>query len=131
MDYLLHLFILLISVQSDGRAPSAGQRVGPVVGPEGGKYPGGDNPNPNPNLNPSNPHNSNLNNPNIPGNQGPRVGPPGVRPPGNVSWSSEEMQRMLLNRPDVKAQAQAIMSSRTLQDADKKLQIRELLKKLR
>ena len=55
-----------------------------------------------------------------------------ARPSGaNVSWSSEEMQRMLLNRPDVKAQAQAIMGSRTLQDADKKLQIKELLKKLR
>ena len=54
------------------------------------------------------------------------------RPTGtNVSWSSEEMQRLLLNRPDVKAQAQAIMGSRTLQDADKKLQIKELLKKLR
>ena len=48
-----------------------------------------------------------------------------------VSWSSEEMQRMLLKRPDVKAQAQAIMSSRTLQEADKKVQIKELLKKLR
>lgn len=52
-------------------------------------------------------------------------------PGTTVSWSSEEMQRMLLKRPDVKAQAQAIMSSRTLQEADKKVQIKELLKKLR
>jgi hypothetical protein len=50
---------------------------------------------------------------------------------GNVSWSSEEMQRMLHDRPDVKAQAQAIMSSRTLQEADKKTQIKDLLKTLR
>lgn len=62
------------------------------------------------------------------------AGPVPVRPQAvgsNVSWSSEDMQRMLLNRPDVKAQAQAIMSSRTLQEADKKIQIKELLKKLR
>ena len=62
------------------------------------------------------------------------AGPVPVRPQvggSNVSWSSEDMQRMLLNRPDVKAQAQAIMSSRTLQEADKKIQIKELLKKLR
>lgn len=45
----------------------------------------------------------------------------------NVSWSSEEMQQMLHDRPDVKAQAQAIMSSRTLQEADKKTQIKDLL----
>lgn len=64
--------------------------------------------------------------------QGPGQGQVSNRPTGgNVSWSSEEMQRLLLNRPDVKAQAQAIMGSRTLQDADKKLQIKELLKKLR
>ena len=64
--------------------------------------------------------------------QGPNQGHASNRPSGtNVSWSSEEMQRLLLNRPDVKAQAQAIMGSRTLQDADKKLQIKELLKKLR
>jgi hypothetical protein len=38
---------------------------------------------------------------------------------------------MLATRPDVKAQAQTIMSSRVLQDGEKKSQIRELLKKLR
>jgi hypothetical protein len=38
---------------------------------------------------------------------------------------------MLHDRPDVKAQAQAIMSSRTLQEADKKTQIKDLLKTLR
>ena len=66
------------------------------------------------------------------GVDGPDRGPTRPFAPGTtVSWSSEEMQRMLLKRPDVKAQAQAIMSSRTLQEADKKVQIKELLKKLR
>lgn len=66
------------------------------------------------------------------GTEGPDRGPARHFAAGTtVSWSSEEMQRMLLKRPDVKAQAQAIMSSRTLQEADKKVQIKELLKKLR
>lgn len=67
------------------------------------------------------------------GADGPDRGPsrPFAAAGTTVSWSSEEMQRMLLKRPDVKAQAQAIMSSRTLQEADKKVQIKELLKKLR
>lgn len=66
-------------------------------------------------------------------------GPQGVRPgdggrvPNRLTGpnASEEMQRMLLNRPDVKAQAQAIMGSRVLQDADKKFQLKELLNRFR